>query len=115
MVRTKNSASVSGVPQGSVLGPLLLILYTSELFHISTNHNVGYADNTMIYTVIPRQLFRSQVMESLNRDLAAINSWCLKWHMRLNSKKTKFMVVSRFRTFAPGYGALTLNGAEPRR
>ena len=32
--------------------------------------------------------------------------------MRLNSKKTKFMVVSRYRTSAPGYDYLTLGGAE---
>ena len=51
-------------------------------------------------------------MESLNQDLAAINSWRLKWHMRLHPKKTKFIVVSRSRTSAPGYGDLTLGGAE---
>ena len=34
---------VSGVPLGSVLEPLLFILYTSEFFHIARNHIVGYA------------------------------------------------------------------------
>ena len=94
---------VSGVPQGSVLGPLLFILYTSELFHIVGNHIVGYADDRMIYTV---------VMESVNQNLAGINSWCFKLHMRLNLKKTKSMVVSRFQTIALGYGDLTLGGTE---
>ena len=51
-------------------------------------------------------------MESLNQDLTAINSLCLKWHMRLNSKKTKSMVVSRSRNIASGYHDLTLGGAE---
>ena len=51
-------------------------------------------------------------MESLNQDMAAINSWCLKWHMNLNPKKPRFMVVSRFRTIAPGYGDLTFCDAE---
>ena len=44
----------SGVPQGSVLEPLLFILYTFELFHIVGNHIVGYANDTTIYAVIPR-------------------------------------------------------------
>ena len=75
---------VSGVPQGSVLGPLLFTLYTSELFHIVGNHMVGYANDTTIKPLIPTPLSRLQVMESLNQFLAAVHSWCLKWHMRLN-------------------------------
>ena len=65
---------VSGEPLGSVLGPLLFILYTSELFHIVGNNIVGYADNTTIYAIIPGPLSRPLLMESLNQDLAAINS-----------------------------------------
>ena len=91
------SVSVDGgsmLLQGDVSGPLLFILYSSELFPIIGNHMVSYAHDTMIYAVIPRQLSRRQVMESLNRDLVAIHSLCLKWHMRLNHKKTKSKAVS---------------------
>ena len=42
---------VSEVLQGSVLGPLLIILYTSELFQIIENHMVGYAEDTKICAV----------------------------------------------------------------
>ena len=82
----KVSASVdvaSGVPQGSIL-ELMFILYISQFFPIVGSYIVGYADNTTIYAVIPTPLSSSQVLESQNPDLAAINSWCLKWHMRLN-------------------------------
>ena len=99
---------VSGVTQGSVLVSLLFILYTSELLHIIGYHIMGYADGTMIYAVISGPLSRPQVMESMNQDLAAIKSWCMKWHMRLNNKKTKSMVVSRSWPSAPGYGGFTL-------
>ena len=52
-------------------------------------------------------------MISLNQDLVAISSWCLKCHMKLNTKKKKSMVVIRSRTIALGYGDLTLGDAEP--
>ena len=55
---------------------------------------MGYADDTTNYAVIRGPPLPPQVMVSLKQDLAVINSWCLNWHMRLNIKKTKSMVVS---------------------
>ena len=112
---TEGSASVklvSGVPQSSVLEQLLYILYTSGFLHIVWNHIVGCSDDTSIYAVIPRSLLRPQVMESLNQYLAAIDTWRLKWHMRLNPKNTKSMVVNGFQSYSPGYGDLILSGVE---
>ena len=103
---------VPGVPQAIILELLLFLLYISELFHIVGNYTVGYANNTTIHATIPRPLSHPQVMESLNQDLAAIDCWCLKWHMRLYSKKTKSMVVNRPRTHVPVYGDLTLGVAK---
>ena len=71
----KISASVdvtSRVTQGSILGPLLFISYTSELLRIVGNRIVGYTDGTTIYAVIHRLLSLPQVMELLNQNLAAI-------------------------------------------
>ena len=54
---------------------------------------MDYVDDTTIYTVNPGPLSHPQVMETLKKNLAAIDSWCLKRHMRLNPRKTKSMVV----------------------
>ena len=83
--RSKLVNVVSGVPQGSVLGPLLLLLYTSELFPILENKLIGYADDSTLMTVVPSPGGRVTVAESLNRDLVRVNAWCDLWGMKLNA------------------------------
>ena len=46
--RSKLVNVVSGLPQGSVLGPLLFLLYTSELFSILENKLIGYAEDSTL-------------------------------------------------------------------
>ena len=60
---------------------------------------MGYADDTTIYAVIPMRLLRPQVIESLNQDLTAINSFGLKWRRRINPTKAKSTVVIRSLTY----------------
>ena len=69
---------------------------------------MGYANDTTIYAVILRPLSRPQATELLNQSLAAIDAWCLKRPMRFNRQKIEPRKVSRFCTYAPGYGTLTL-------
>ena len=93
--RSKLVKVVSGVPQGSVLGPLLFLLYTSELFSIMENELIGYADDSTLVAVVPSPDVRIAVAESLNRDLSRVSEWCNLWGMKLNASKTKTMIVSR--------------------
>ena len=51
---------VLGVPQGSVLGTQLLLLYTSELFSILENKLIGYADDSSLMAVVPSQALELQ-------------------------------------------------------
>ena len=66
--RSKLVKVVSGAPQGSVLGPLLFLLYTSELFSILENKLIGYADYSTLMAVVPSPGVRVAVAESLNRQ-----------------------------------------------
>ena len=62
--RSKLVNVVSGVPKGSVLGPLLFLLYTSELFSILENRLIGYADDSTLIAVVPSPDAHVAVAES---------------------------------------------------
>ena len=101
---------VSGMPQGSLLGPLLFLLYTSEVFSILENKLIGYADDSTLIAVVPSPGVRVIVAEFLSRDLVKVSEWCDLWRMKLNASKTKTMIVSRSRTMHPQLPALTIGG-----
>ena len=58
--RSKLVNVMSGVPQGSVLGPLLFLLYNSELFSILENKLIIYADDSTLVAVVPPQALELQ-------------------------------------------------------
>ena len=64
---------VSGVPQGNVLGPQVVFLYTSELFSIVENKLYGYDDDSALVAVVPSPGERVAVSESMNRDLNRVS------------------------------------------
>ena len=103
---------VSGVPQESVLGPLLFILYTCEMFELMEKRLYAYADNFTLQAVVRKPIDRPAVAASLNRDFARIQEWCNQWCMILNPNKTKALVVSRSRTANPPHSDLVLSGVS---
>ena len=76
----------SGVPQGSVLGPLLFLIFINDLETDIVSHVKMFADDTMIFDVV-RDLHLSS--ETLNQDLARVGNWALQWKMSFGGRPVK--------------------------
>ena len=63
---------ISGVPHGSVLGPLLFVLYTTEMLELVENRLFADADDSTLLAVVRKPADRPAVAAFLNRDLARI-------------------------------------------
>lgn len=110
-VRSSVVSVISGVPQGSVLGPLLFLLYIRDLPLLLENVLVGYADDSTLIAPVSCPRDRVLVAASLNRDLDVIVAWCSRWGMLINSSKTYGMIVSRSRTIAPSFPDFVIGGS----
>lgn len=78
----------TGVPQGSILGPLLFTLYMNDICYASSFHSILFADDTTLEKPICIQ----DSSENINLELNKICDWLSVNKLSLNTKKTKYMI-----------------------
>lgn len=92
LIKSDDLTVLRGVPQGSILGPLLYILYVNELPNIVSQNIVMYADDTsMIISERTRNECETRVKESMNE----LEDWFSKNNLLLNIEKTQLINFSR--------------------
>ena len=86
---------IFGVPQGSVLGPLLFSLCTTPLSLIISKHEAikfnFYADDSQVYIHLSQRI-ASAAFEKLNRCLDDVKEWMSTSKLKLNPDKTEFII-----------------------
>ena len=81
----------TGVPQGSILGPLLFIIYINDLGNASKLFKmIIYADDTTLYSTL--DVFGNYISKNLNLELTKVADWLKLNKWSINIKRSKFMV-----------------------
>ena len=89
-VEGKESATAevkSGIPQGSVLGPILFLIYINDLPSAILVLKKLFADDAKLYQIVSSMVEVTQVQNSINDSV----EWSIIWEMFFNSKKCKHM------------------------
>ena len=95
--RSSTISVSSGVPQGSVLGPLLFLAYINDLPTQVKSRVRLFADDTAIYLAVTQE----KQSQTLQTDLHTLELWERKWDMEFNPTKCQVIHITRSKNIIP--------------
>ena len=98
----------ASVPQGSILGPLLFLVYVNDLVDDLQTTPYLFADDTsLLATINPKNVVST--FSDMNNDLETLSNWANQWRVTFNASKTVYMIISN-KSKVPRYPDLYLHG-----
>ena len=105
---------MAGVPQGSILGPLLFLIYINDLPNGLKSNAKLFADDTSLFTIVKD---KNESTNVLNNDLSLISKWAYDWKMLFNPdpKKPAQEVIFSRKKQSQSHPTISLNNIHVER
>ena len=101
----------AGVPQGSILGPLLFLVFIDDIVNDIGSNVKLFADDTSLYLIVEDPVMTADLMDL---DLDKIHQWANAWLVKFNPHKTEELIISR-KNVQINHPTVSMNTVEVKR